>query len=113
MPLEPIIEAGSGAPDKFGLSSEGGYQVTIECPVVIFAEGNAVGGMVVAGFCERDEVARINDGEVAHSEAKSRGGASIVVDFLDCFSECCGAYRVGGSRSRFLGNFFGLEEGTY
>lgn len=108
MSFEPVIEAGSGAPDKFGLRGEGGYQVPIECPVVIFAEGNAVGGMVVAGFCERDEVARINDGEVAHSEAKSRCGASIVVDFLDRFSECCGAYGVGGSLSGFLGNLLRL-----
>jgi hypothetical protein len=54
--------------------------------VVVFAEGESVGGVVVAGFGERDEVCSVDEGDVVaggEADADAAGGALVVVDFED------------------------------
>lgn len=64
----------------------GGDDVAVHGPVVVFAEGEAVGGVVVAGLGKRDEVRGINEGHViagGKADAQAACGTLMVVDVED------------------------------
>lgn len=59
-------------------------KVAVHCPVVIFTESKAVGRVVVAAFCEGDEVGGIDEGDIVargQADAEAAGGALVIVDF--------------------------------
>ena len=61
----------------------GGDDVAVHGPVVVFAEGETIGRVVVVGFRERDEVGGIDEGNVVavgKADAQSAGGALVIVD---------------------------------
>ena len=55
--------------------------------MVIFAEGEAVGGVVVLGFGPGDEVGGVDDDEVVYLDADPAGGAGAVILLEDNFTE--------------------------
>lgn len=60
--------------------------ITIHRPVMVFAEGEAVGGVVVVGLREGDEVGGVDEGDVVAGgkpDAQAAGGALVVVDIED------------------------------
>ena len=65
-------------------------EVAVHGPVVVFAEGEAVGGVVVVGCGERDEVGGVDEGDIiagVQADAQAAGGALVVVDFEDLAAE--------------------------
>lgn len=67
-----------------------GDDLAVHRPVVVLAEGQAVGGMVVAGLSEGDEVGGVDEGDVAGGrklDPQAAGGALVVVDFEDLAAE--------------------------
>lgn len=76
----------------------GGDDVAIHGPVVVLAEGEAVGGMVVAGGGEGDEVGGVDEGDVVsggEADAEAAGGALVIVDVEDEPAEGGGAAVFG------------------
>ena len=76
----------------------GGNEVPIHRPVVVLAEGETVGWVVVAGFRERDEVGGINEGNFVgdgETNAETAGGALMVVNLNDLTAEGRGATIFG------------------
>lgn len=68
----------------------GGEDVAVHGPVVVFAEGEAVGGVVVPRGSEGNEVGGINEGNVVagrQADAQSTSGALVVVDVEDQAAE--------------------------
>ena len=64
----------------------GGDDVAIHGPVVVFAEGKAVGGVVVVESIPRKEMGSVDEGDVAsgrESDAEAAGGALVIVDIED------------------------------
>ncbi len=58
-------------------------EIAIHGPVVVFAKGEAVGGMVIPALGKRDEVGGIDEADVVASgklDAKAAGGALVIVD---------------------------------
>ena len=75
-----------------------GDEIPVHGPVVVLAEGEAVGGVVVVAFRKRDEVGGVDEGDVVASrklDAEAAGGALVVVDGEDLASE-------GGRAAVFL-----------
>ena len=67
-----------------------GDDVAIHRPVVVLAEGEAVGGVVVAGFGKWDEMGGVDEGYVVvggELDAEAAGGALVVVDGEDLAAE--------------------------
>ena len=65
-------------------------EVSIHRPVVVLTEGEAVGGVVVAGFGEGNEMGGIDEGDIVAGgklDAEAAGGALVVVDGEDLASE--------------------------
>jgi hypothetical protein len=61
-------------------------EVAVHGPVVVLAEGEAVGRVVVVGFREGDEVGGVDEGDVVAGgelDAEAAGGALVVVDIED------------------------------
>lgn len=74
-------------------------EVPVHGPVVVFAEGEAVGRMVVAGCGEWDEVGGVDEGDVVaggEADAQAAGGALVIVDIEDETPERGGAAVFGG-----------------
>lgn len=72
--------------DDPGVLRTGGDEKPVHGPMVVFAEGDAVGGMIVEAAGERDEVRGIDEGQVIglrEADAETAGGALAVVDFKD------------------------------
>ena len=60
-----------------------GDEVPIHGPVVVFAEGEAVGGVIVAGYGEGNEMGGVDEGDVVAGgefDAEAAGGALVIVD---------------------------------
>lgn len=77
-------------------------QIPVHRPVVVFAEGEAVGGVVVLADGERDEVGGVDEGDVVAGgelDAEAAGGALVIVDFHDLATE--------GGRAAVFGRVFG------
>lgn len=77
----------------------GGDDVAVHGPVVVFAEGEAVGGVVVAGCSEGNEVRGVDEGDVVaggKADAQATGGALVVVDVEDEAAEGGAAAVFGG-----------------
>ncbi len=73
--------------------------VAVHGPVVVLAEGEAVGGVVVVGFRKRDEVGGVDEGDVIsgrQADTEAAGGALMVVDLKDLAPE-------GGAATVFEG----------
>jgi len=63
-----------------------GYQVAVHGPVVVLAEGEAVGRVVVATVGEGNEMCSVDEADVVGGgqlDAEAAGGALVVVDFED------------------------------
>ena len=61
-------------------------EVSIHRPVVVLTEGEAVGGVVVAGFGEGNEMGGIDEGDIVAGgklDAEAAGGALVIVDRED------------------------------
>ena len=72
--------------DDPGVLRAGGDEKPVHGPMVVFAEGDAVGGMIVEAAGERDEVRGIDEGQVfglREPDTETAGGALAVVDFKD------------------------------
>ena len=77
----------------------GGDDVAIHGPMVVFAEGEAVGGVVVAGCGEGNEVGGVDEGDVVaggEADAQAAGGTLVVVDVEDKAAEGGRAAVFGG-----------------
>ena len=82
-----------------------GDEVAVHGPVVVFAEGEAVGGVVVVGICEGNEVGGVDEGDILRDgklDAQAAGGALVVVDFEDLAAE--------GGRAAVFGLLFAYGE---
>jgi hypothetical protein len=82
-----------------------GDEVPIHRPVVILAEGEAIGGVVVVGFGEGDEMGGVDEGDVVAGgelDAEAAGGALVIVDGEDLAAE--------GGRAAGFGGFFREEK---
>ena len=90
--------------DYPGAVRGGGDEKPVHGPVMVFAEGDAVGGVIVEAAGERDEVGGIDESEIIASrkaDAEAAGGALAVVDFEDFPAE--GGVAAGeGQRWIFL-----------
>ena len=67
-----------------------GDEVAIHRPVVVFAEGEAVAGVVVLALGKRDEVGGVDEGDVIASrelDAEAAGGTLVIVDGEDLAAE--------------------------
>jgi len=67
--------------------------------MVVFAEGKAVGGVVVVAIGEGHEVRGVDEGDVLGGwkfDAETAGGALVIVDFHDLAAE-------GGTAAVFEG----------
>ena len=85
-----------------------GDEVVVHGPVVIFAEGEAVGGVVVGGDIEGNEVCGVDEADVVGGgklDPEAASGALVVVDFQDLAAE--------GGRSTDLGFVFGDALGLW
>ena len=63
-----------------------GDEVAVHSPVVVLAEGEAVGGVVVAGLGKRNEVRGIDEGNVVGGRkfnAQAACGTLMIVDVED------------------------------
>ena len=63
-----------------------GDEVAVHGPVVVLAEGEAVGGVIVAGFGEGNEMGGIDEGDVVAGgelNAEAAGSALVIVDGED------------------------------
>lgn len=61
-----------------------GNEVAVHRPVVVFAEGEAVGRVVVRGDAEGNEVGGVDETDVVGGgkfDPETAGGALVVVDF--------------------------------
>ena len=82
----------------------GGDDVAVHGPVVVLAEGKAVGGVVVARLGKRNEVCGIDEGHIVtggKADAQAACGALVVVDVEDEPAE--------GRATAVFGRFFGNE----
>ena len=82
-----------------------GDQVAVHGPVVVFAKGKAVGGVVVLALGKRDEVGGVDEADVVAGgelDAEAAGGALVVVDGENLAAE--------GGRAAVFGRVFGDEE---
>lgn len=64
----------------------GGDDVAVHGPMVVLAEGKAVGGVVVAGLKKRNEVRGIDEGHIiagGKADAQAACGTLVVVDVED------------------------------
>ena len=80
-------------------------EISIHGPVVVFAKGEAVGGVVVLALGKRDEVGGVDEGDVVTGgqlDAETAGGALVIVDGEDLAAE--------GGRAAVFGFFLGDEE---
>jgi len=76
----------------------GGEDVAVHGPVVVLAEGEAVGGVIVAAFREGNEMGGIDEGDVTSRrklDPQAAGGALVIVDLKDLAAES-GAASVFG-----------------
>ena len=67
-----------------------GDEIAVHRPVVVFAEGEAVGRVVVGGDAEGNEVGGVDETDVVGGgelDAEAAGGALVVVDFEDLAAE--------------------------
>ena len=67
-----------------------GYQVAVHGPVVVLAEGEAVGGVVVGTVSEGNQMGGVDETNVVGGrqlDAESTGGALVIVDFEDLAAE--------------------------
>lgn len=74
-------------PESIGAGRD---EEAVHGPVVVLAEREAVGGVVVGLLAVGDEMRGIDKGQVTdfgHADAESAGGALAVVDFEDLFPE--------------------------
>lgn len=80
------VEGWGDEPVAFG---SGGDEESIHGPVVVFAEGEAVGGVVVVAGGKGNEMGGADETGIADGEidAHAAGGALVVVDFEDFASE--------------------------
>lgn len=79
--------------------------VPVHGPVMVFAKGEAVGGMVVVIAIPRQKVGGVDEGDVVTGgkpNAKATGGALVVVDIEDESAE-------GGRAAVFEGGFRDAE----
>ncbi len=82
----------------------GGDDVAIHSPVVVLAEGEAVGGVVVARLGKRNEVCGIDEGHIVDggkADAQAACGTLVVIDVEDEPAE--------GRATAVIGRFFGDE----
>lgn len=76
----------------------GGEDVAVHGPVVVLAEGEAVGGVIVAAYREGNEVGGIDEGDVTGRgkfDPQAAGSALMIVDLKDLATES-GAAAVFG-----------------
>ena len=78
------VQAFCDMPMKVG---PGGDDVAIHGPVVILAEGEAVGGVVVAGLGKRDEVRGIDEGNIVASSEPNAQAACCTLMIVDVEDE--------------------------
>lgn len=81
--------------------------VAVHGPMVVLAEGEAVGGVVVAGFGEGNEMGGVDEGDVVAGgelDAEAAGGALVIVDGEDLAAE-------GGGAAVFEGLVCDLKNG--
>lgn len=67
-----------------------GDEISVHGPMVVFAKGEAIGGMVVTAFGERYEMGGVDEGDVLSGRefyAEAAGGALVIVDFEDLAAE--------------------------
>ena len=67
-----------------------GDEVAVHGPVMVLAEGQTVGGVVVRGDIEGNEVCGVDEADVVGGgefDAEAAGGALVVVDFQDFAAE--------------------------
>ena len=67
-----------------------GDDVTVHCPVMVFAESEAVGGMVVARLGKRNEVRGIDKGNIVSgwkADPQAACSALVVIDVEDELAE--------------------------
>ena len=68
----------------------GSDEVAVHGPVVVFAEGEAVGGVVVVELVPRKEVGGVDERDIlgdGELDAQAAGGALVIVDFEDLAAE--------------------------
>lgn len=92
--MEFLFASGSARVDGFGdvpvVVGAGGDDVAVHGPVVVFAESEAVGRMVVVACRERDEMGGVDERDIVargQANAESAGGALVVVNFEDLAAE--------------------------
>ena len=85
--FDAFVEALADVPDGAGVvvaaGWAGGEDGVVHQPVMVFAEGHAVGRAVVATFAERDEVRGIDQVDIAEKETHAAGGAADIVQIAD------------------------------
>lgn len=91
---EFLFAVGAAGIEDFGnapvMVGARGDEVPVHGPVVVLAEGEAVGGMIVAGFGEGDEMGGVDEGDVVAGgelDAEAAGGALVIVDREDLAAE--------------------------
>ena len=110
--VEFLFAVGASGVDEFRDDpvqvGAGGDEVAIHGPVVVFAEGEAVGRVVVAALGEGDEVGGVDEGDVVaagEADAQTAGGALVIVEIEDESAEG-GAAAVFG---RVVGDSYWLR----
>lgn len=67
-----------------------GDEISVHGPVVVFAKGEAISGMVVTALGERYEMGGVDEGDVLSGwefDTEAAGGALVIVDFEDLAAE--------------------------
>ena len=76
-------------------------ETPVHGPVVVLAEGEAVGGVVVEAIGKRDKVCGVDERDIVaggEADTETAGGALVIVDFEDLAAE-------GGAAAVFEGLF--------
>ncbi len=85
-------------------------EITVHSPVVVFAQGKAIGGMVVLALGEWDEVGGVDEADVIAGrklDAEAAGGALVIVNGEDLAAECGRAaefWRLVGDEQSWIGD---------
>ena len=87
-------EGGRDVPTKV---RTGGNELAVHRPMVVLAQGEAVGRVVVVAFGERNDVSGIDEGNATDRQldAQSAGSALVVVDLQDLATESRAAAKTG------------------